>query len=56
VVALVTAAGAGSNRLMLHRLVGGRQLKPGVYRVLLTGRRADGSVSRTVAVRFRVLK
>ena len=45
----------GRARIGLRRILAGRRLAPGRYRVLLQGTRADGVRSRTAIVRFWVL-
>lgn len=46
---------AGKQTVKLSALLGGTKLKPGWYRVLINGKRADGSVSQFVTVKFWVL-
>ncbi|ADB53500.1 FG-GAP-like repeat-containing protein [Conexibacter woesei] len=55
-VSVTVAASAGHNSFPLSRLLAGRRPRPGSYRVLLSGRRADGERSRRAAVKFPVLR
>jgi 6-phosphogluconolactonase (cycloisomerase 2 family) len=51
----ITIKKRGRQRATLRGLFGSQALAPGWYRVLISARRADGSVSQSVAVKFWVL-
>jgi 6-phosphogluconolactonase (cycloisomerase 2 family) len=48
-------APAGTTKVKLSSVLGSAKLKPGWYRLLISARRADGSLSKFVTVKFWVL-